>query len=567
MKTILSLAIVTILAIGLFPTNIPAAEAVGLKVEPKTVAPGTSITVTIEPNTFSGQTVFAFISANGFAGAQNNTALFNGQPQILPNDVGSEENVIVPTIPDILPGTYWVKLFDGSIWRVSPSIVVIETGAPTYLLVDNKNLATRGAASGTPARYLDGLGWRVGGFVPAENLALSATGSLDILITEDEDGDDTFGEANDVVIDSKGSRSSRGGRSIVVLNGTAGTHVLIGEGSTSQLRASASIIIQPSINVTMPRALSAQGEGVGYTPSYGFNRFDQTTFSAAIFENKTVGFWLEGHGWDASVTLNSASLFSNVTGDIIGTLAPDKTIMKETNSKGYFGTFYSSTLTNYPTDGLFYVTMSMGGLSTRSPLFILAAHTGTAAQGACTTCPAILATVKLATTAGPIGVVQAAFEDRWVGHSRFLAYAFGFDKDTDIKLDMASGALVVGSVIAIASTGGLGDTDKRGAFLTYRKTNSNGDTVVVGNTVGTTLATAGVSIPWGTLVKVNTGQNSSETVKLNLVVAGTKGGAAVQVQADKQYRVIPTILAQQVPNKKSRQQSCTQRRVCNHGDR
>ncbi|MEK0326465.1 MAG: hypothetical protein QQN63_12265, partial [Nitrosopumilus sp.] len=79
MKTILSLAIVTILAIGLFPTNIPAAEAVGLKVEPKTVAPGTSVTVTIEPNTFSGQTVFAFISANGFAGSSNNTALFNGE--------------------------------------------------------------------------------------------------------------------------------------------------------------------------------------------------------------------------------------------------------------------------------------------------------------------------------------------------------------------------------------------------------------------------------------------------------------------------------------------------------
>ncbi|MCZ6613731.1 MAG: hypothetical protein O6762_03510, partial [Thaumarchaeota archaeon] len=221
MKTILSLAIVTILAIGLFPTNIPAAEAVGLKVEPKTVAPGTSVTVTIEKNTFSGQTVFAFISANGFAGAQNNTALFNGQPQILPNDVGSEENVIVPTIPDILPGTYWIKLFDGSIWRVSPSLVVIETGAPTFLVVGNKVLGTRDVASGTPVRYLDGLGWRVGGFVPAENLALSATGSMDILVTEDEDGDGTFGEANDVVIDSKGTRSSRGGRSIIVLNATA----------------------------------------------------------------------------------------------------------------------------------------------------------------------------------------------------------------------------------------------------------------------------------------------------------------------------------------------------------
>ncbi|MCH8022334.1 MAG: hypothetical protein IH932_01120 [Thaumarchaeota archaeon] len=540
-KTILSLAVVTILALGLFPAAIPAAEAVGLKVEPKTVAPGTSVTVTIEPNTFQGQTVFAFISPNGLAGPQNNTALFGGRPQVLPNDVGSEENVIVPVIPPIPPGTYWIKLWDGAIWRVSPALVVKATGIPSFFVVDNKVLGTRFSPIGTPARYLDGLGWIAVGFGPGENLDISATGSLDILVTEDENGNGLVGEASDIFIELKGARESRGGRSIIIQNGTAGTHVLIAEGTVSQLRASASVIIQPTVNVTMPRFISAQGGGAGYS---GFNRFDQTTFSAAIFENKTIAFWVEGHGWDASVALNSISLFSNITNDIVGTLAPDKTIMKETNSKGYFGTFYSATLSNLPTPGLYYMTVSMGGLSTRSELFILAA------DASCNSCPPILPTARMAKTSGPIGMIQAAYEDRWVEQYRFQAFAYGFEASSDIGMSMTSGAISVGAIIIKGSNGGLGTTDKRGAFITYRTTDSDGTPIIVGNTNDPTndKTKLGISAPYASLANVNTGQNSSEPIRLNLLTIGTNPSTLpVQVQSDVQYTVIPMLVVKTLP--------------------
>jgi hypothetical protein len=153
-------------------------------------------------------------------------------------------------------------------------------------------------------------------------------------------------------------------------------------------------------------------------------------------------------------------------------------------------------------------------------------------------------------TAGPIGAVQAALIDRWIGEHRFTAYAYGFKQsatgtDLDIKFEMASGALSVGTIIDIGSGGGLGTVDQRGAFITYRLLDSEGENIVVGNGVSNVLGDQGHGIPFASLATVLTGQNSSESLKLNLIVQGTGASGSVQVQADRQYRVIPTLLAQE----------------------
>ena len=112
-------------------------------VSPTTVDPGSFVIVTIHPGSLQGQAVFVFISSNGLAGPQNNTALFRGEAQVLPNDVTTSTNVLVPVIPVLQSGTYWIKVWDGSTWRVGhPSIMVRLVGGGVTFIQSGSSIDT-----------------------------------------------------------------------------------------------------------------------------------------------------------------------------------------------------------------------------------------------------------------------------------------------------------------------------------------------------------------------------------------------------------------------------------------
>ena len=112
-------------------------------VSPSTVDPGSFVIVTIHPGSLQGQAVFVYISSNGLAGPQNNTALFHGEPQVLPNDVATSTNVLVPVIPNVPSGTYWIKVWDGSTWRVGfPSIMVRLSGGEVTFIQSGSAIGT-----------------------------------------------------------------------------------------------------------------------------------------------------------------------------------------------------------------------------------------------------------------------------------------------------------------------------------------------------------------------------------------------------------------------------------------